>query len=205
MALLAAALIPAMAGDAAARPTEASFQRVRVEIDHAPDGRGFAVQFVATVTAPAASVLQALDDVAAMPTWLPRMKSAALGATAPDGSPRFDSVLGLPWPVGEVHEVMTVRRQVDGTTVQLRWDHVEGDMRRNEVVWTVTPLDAEHTLVRYDANLWFKSWLPVFLIRIAQRDYAPWFVDCLERRAAALATAAAPPQNAAANPGAPRL
>ncbi len=69
----------------------------------------------------------------------------------------------------------------------------------------INNLRREHTEVRYDANLWFKSWVPVFLIRLAERGYAPWFVDCLERQAAELATAAAPPQNAAANDAAPRL
>lgn len=182
--------------------------RVQVHTEQAADGRGVAVQFSAVVTAPAASVVQALDDVVGLPRWLPRMKSTARLETPPEvvGAPqRFESVMGLPWPVGEVRETMAARREVDGEVVRLYWDHVEGDMRRNEVLWTVRPIDAEHTEVRYDANLWFKSWVPVFLIRLAERGYAPWFVDCLERHAAGLATAAAPPQNAAANDAAPRL
>ena len=204
-----AALLLVGGGSLAASSTvtasEVAPHRVEAHTDPAADGKGVTVRFMATVSTPAASVLQALDDVLALPSWLPRMKATTRHETLPEEAPRFDTVLGLPWPIGEVHETMTVRREVDGETVRLYWDHVRGDMRRNEVVWTVTPIDAEHTQVRYDANLWFKSWLPVFLIRIAERDYAPWFVNCLERRAAALATAAAPPQNAAAIEGSPRL
>jgi hypothetical protein len=196
--------LPAAAPWSRAIASEANLRNIQVHIDRADDGRGVEVQFVAAVTGSAASVLAALEDASGLPGWVPRMKAVDHVEPQVDASVRFDSTMHLPWPVGDVHERVVARREVDGATVRLRWEHVGGDMRRNDVVWTVTPIDAEHCELRYDARLWFKGWLPVFLIRLAERGYAPWFVDCLERRAAALATAAAPPQNAASNVATPR-
>ena len=200
------ALVAGPGGTSVASADEQALSRVHIRIDGAPDGRGFAVEFTAAVAAPAANVAAALADMATYPAWVPRVRAVRPIAPEADSeaTAAFDSTIGLPWPVGDVHEQVAMSREDEGGEVRMRWDHVRGDMRRNAVVWTVTPIDAEHTAVRYEARLWFKGWLPVFLLRLAERDYAPWFVDCLERRAAALGSAAEPPQQAARNVVTPR-
>jgi uncharacterized protein YndB with AHSA1/START domain len=175
--------------------SEAPPARVQsIVVGDAPDGRGFSVEAVGQVDAPASAVVRALADVASFPLWAPKIKAIGNVEAQPEEALRFESTLGLPWPVGDVHEVILAQREEepDGST-RLRWDHLSGDMRRNVAVWTITPVDAGHTRVRYEARLWFRSWLPPFLVKIAERNYTPWFLFCLERRANLLASPPAPP------------
>lgn len=154
-----------------------------IAIGGAPDGRGFSVEFVGRVAAPAAAVARALFDVAAFPGWVPKIRAIDNVAPEDDDSITFESTVGLPWPVGEVRERLRAQREEEDGATRLRWDHVQGDMRRNVAVWTVTPIDEQHTLVQYEARLWFRSWLPPFLLRMAERSYTPWFLACLEHQA----------------------
>jgi len=67
----------------------------------------------------------------------------------------------------------------------VRWRHLEGDFARNEGAWRLRALDGRRTLVRYDAVVQFRRWVPSWLIARAQRRGAQQLLRSLEERAQA--------------------
>jgi hypothetical protein len=179
-------------GGETAIAVEPSHPPLAIRIDRADDGRGVAVEFAASLAAPPEAVERALADVGAWPDWVPRVKAAhAIGRS--DAAALFETTLGFPWPIGDVRELVAIRRDAVGPGARLSWAQVHGQMRRNDGSFTLVPLGAGRTELRYTAHFQFKNWVPLFLFRIAERGYAPWFVDSLQRRARQVAATPSPP------------
>lgn len=164
-----------------ARPSLSAPLAIRT--DRAEDGRGLVVDFAAVVAAPVDAVARVLADVGAYADWVPRMKSARALPQGDGADQLFESTMGLPWPLGDVRALVAMRRDPRGPGVRLSWQQIRGDFRRYDGSWRLVSLAPGYTQVRYQAHFQFRSWVPAFLVRIAQRHYAPWFLENLRLRA----------------------
>lgn len=176
----------------AADPLPAGIRSVHIE--RARDGGGILVLVDAVVAAPPASVAQVVADVDDWPDWIPRM-TAVRPLGGDDARREFETDVHLPWPLSDVREHLRMTRRVarddGGEGVRFEWVQVEGDLRRNEGSWTLIPRGAASTEVIYKARFQLRSWVPMFLLRLAQERQAPRVIENLQKRS--LLVGAAPP------------
>lgn len=190
---------PATAGRTADVPRLGADPSLTVAIAPAADQKGIFVDVRTVIDAPLAVVERIVRDIDAYPDWIPGMTTARTHGAAVDtsfaagGSVVFVTTVRLPWPLRDVREELRMRRAdstdgVDG--VEYAWRQIRGDLRRNEGRWVLLPRGATQTEVRYQATFQLRSWIPMFLIRIAEQRQAPKLMGNLRARVAAFGASA---------------
>lgn len=153
-----------------------------VHVKTASDGRGVNVLLDATVRAPASAVEQVVADLRNYPYWVPGFRAVRMLSSA-SGQQIFETDVDLPWPMRDVSERLVMKREAIPGGVRYAWTQLHGDLRRNDGSWTVTAEADGHTRVVYRANFQMRSWVPVWLIRMAEKKQAPTVVRNLQERA----------------------
>src|SRR5215472_1943359 len=163
---------------------------MRLSVNRVPHSRAVAVSMQVEVDAPLVYVQRVLLEVPAYPDWIPRVQWVRVRAT---GSRWLlcESALNLPWPLEDVRETVRVEWRRVRAGALITWQHVRGDLRRNQGQWLLKRLSAQRTSVQYQAELELGAWVPEFLIRRPEKKEAPWVVDGLRKRAAFYAHAGA--------------
>jgi hypothetical protein len=174
-------------GAAAPRKDVHKAERVRTHVARASDGRGVAVEIRGTVAAPIDAVEKVLGDLDQYAAWIPAMRASKALPADPES---YESVYHLPWPFGDVREVVRVRREHGTAGLRLAWEQLRGDLLRDEGRWTLVPR-GDKTEVRYEATFQLRSWVPMFLLRMAEQRVAPRLLRNLEERAKQMAPAVA--------------
>jgi len=176
MTRLVTALLLWLAPAQACEPLDAG-EKPRVE--RASDGRGVHISYRTRLLVPLAAIDQLLSMPSSFPQWLPGVSEAT--ATA-DG---FVAIYLLPWPLGRVREVIRVERRAhpDGG-VSFDWRRISGDFKRDDTCWRLRSIDATTTEVIYSANLQLHRWVPMSLMRRAERRALPRAAANLENAAA---------------------
>jgi hypothetical protein len=127
------------------------------------------VEFRGVIAAPLQAVEETVGDMLTYPDWVPVIRRAFVA----DGG-TVETHLKLPWPIGELHELVRMRRQPLGRgAVVLTWEQVRGDLARDEGVWRLVPLGRSLTEVTYSATFQLRHWIPAVLIHAAERRAAP--------------------------------
>jgi len=176
ISLLSGALLALSAG--APQAGTAGAPLVRIERAH---GGGISAHIEALLEVPLCAVSDVLVDASAYPGWFPTTQSVRVVSTHPDAI-EFEVHFKLPWPIRDVHELLTLTRRhwSDGVTVS--WMQQRGDLRINQGRWTLVPVAAGRTRVAYDGLLQPRPWVPRWMLRIASRRQAPRMMLALEAR-----------------------
>ncbi len=176
---LCALALPSLA---AARQPPATWKIHEVKVSPAGDGRGVSVVLDAVVLAPASAVEQVVGDVSLYPNWIPGFRAVRPVGEGGGDEHLFETDVDLPWPLAAIRERIGMKREEVRGGTRYSWVQVSGDLRRNEGSWTVTALPGGRTRVIYRANFQLRSWVPMFLIRLAQRREAPAVIRNLQER-----------------------
>jgi carbon monoxide dehydrogenase subunit G len=152
----------------------------RPRIERAEDGRGVRIGYRARLMAPLAAVDRLLSDPASLPQWFPGVSETR---RTDEG---FVAVYALPWPLGRVEEVMAVERRAHADGVSYKWHRLSGDFLRDDVCWRLRKIDRTTTEVTYFAELQLHHWVPVSLVRRAEKRALPKAAASLEAAAADL-------------------
>jgi hypothetical protein len=169
-----------MIWSAAGRACEPHVVGVTPKIDRAADGRGVRIGYRARLLVPLVAVDRLLRDPTTLPQWFPGVSETRV---TDDG---FVAVYTLPWPLGRVEEVMSVERSAHPDGVSYRWHRLSGDFLRDEVCWRLRKIDPTTTEVSYFAELQLHRWVPVSLVRRAEKRALPKAAASLEAAAAEL-------------------
>jgi ribosome-associated toxin RatA of RatAB toxin-antitoxin module len=150
-----------------------------ITVGKAADG-GVEVRMESVVDAPLDDVHAVVSDFAAYPEWFPAMSRMQLKP------PReIEATFRFPWPLRTMRQRFAVARERSRDRAVVRWHHLDGDFARNEGAWRLRALDQRRTLVRYDAVVQFRRWVPGWLISRAQRRGAAQLMRSLAARAQA--------------------
>jgi ribosome-associated toxin RatA of RatAB toxin-antitoxin module len=175
-------LAAAVLGLAASAPALPAPGPTSVSVQKAADSRGVHVDIRGVVESPIGAVEQVIGDTNRYADWMPNVTRAR--AIPPDG---FETTVHLPWPLHDVTERVKMQRTASRSTVDLAWRQIRGDLLRDDGRWTLIPRGPRKTEVRYQANFQLKSWIPMFLIKMAQRNQGPKLIANLRDQAAARA------------------
>lgn len=156
-----------------------------VAVVSSAEGHATRLQMEGTIEAPLSAVESVVTDVKRYPDWFPGMRTAA-----PASAQVYDTVFHLPWPLKTLRNRIAIVQTTAGNAVVVRWRQVDGDFVRNEGQWTLVPIDATHTAIRYEMVVQFQKWVPGWMVRRAERRSAPRMLDAVEHRAQMLAETA---------------
>ena len=169
-----------MMWSAAGRACEPRVTGDRPHVERAEDGRGVHIGYRTRLVAPLESIDHLLGDPSSLPKWLPGVSETRV---TDEG---FVAVYKLPWPLGRVEEVMEVERSVHPDGISYRWHRLSGDFLRDDACWRLRKIDPTTTEVTYSADLQLHKWVPVSLVRRAQKRALPRAAASLEAAAADL-------------------
>ena len=143
----------------------------RIWRDPAQDGNVFEAFAGVDIQASAADIWAVMTDCAKSVEVVADMKSCTvLSGHAPDGSDVREQIFRTPFPFPKFR---TVFRSDYILHQQIRVQKVEGDMKVQDALWTITPLaDGAHR-VTYRARIGLNMPIPNFLIKRAIRKDTP--------------------------------
>jgi hypothetical protein len=171
------ALLLALVASAPAEACDPAAATDHPRIERAIDGHGVTISYRARLQVPLAAVDRMLSSPSSFPLWLPAVKEAW---STPEG---FTAMYHLPWPLGRVREVMRVERHSDGDGVSHTWTRISGDFKRNEACWYLKKIGPSTTEVSYFAQLQLHRWVPLSMMRRAQKRALPRAAAALEAQA----------------------
>jgi hypothetical protein len=177
-----------------------------IRIERTPDGRAVDVDLNLVADAPLDVVARMVADIERWPAWVPGMLRTAWveGGRRADGSREFVALVYLPFPLRNVQEGLLLRGvpphaeaaaqgdpKLRGTgpataPVVISWEHIRGDLKRNEGRFTLSAEGARHTRVACHMTVQLSAWVPTFLVRAASVNAAPHMIANLRARAAIL-------------------
>jgi hypothetical protein len=169
-----------MAWSAAGRACEPHVTGDRPHVERNDDGRGVRIGYRTRLMAPLESIDRLLRDPSSLPQWFPGVSETR---RTEEG---FVAIYSLPWPLGRVEEVMSVERSAHADGVSYRWHRLSGDFLRDDVCWRLRKIDSTTTEVTYSAELQLNKWVPVSLVRRAEKRALPKAAASLEAAAADL-------------------
>jgi len=140
------------------------------------------------IKAPIAKVWAMVTDCGRYHLTMPSVKeSALLSGTVSSGKMRCKIVADLPWPMSDLTSVVDVTLKLRKDGVHERtWTLVEGDYKRNEGSWTLTPIDqGASTLLRYQLYVEPNTSVPDFLKRQAQKIKVPGMFKAIRKHVGA--------------------
>lgn len=148
-----------------------------------PAPSGVALEARTIIDAPPARVAQVAGDPAFFPELLSALEVRVVGS---EGPAQLLSVLRRePWPVGDLRwvEVLSRRREGDGTLVVERRAHPGPFFRRMEATWRLDPLpgDPGRTAVTYQVAIDITRWAPLWMLRRSHRSAVLTTVERLRR------------------------
>jgi len=147
-----------------------------------------AVLAYGVIKAPIAKVWAMVTDCGRYHLTMPSVKeSALLSGTVSSGKMRCKIVADLPWPMSDLTSVVDVTLKLRKDGVHERtWTLVEGDYKRNEGSWTLTPIDqGASTLLRYQLYVEPNTSVPDFLKRQAQKIKVPGMFKAIRKHVGA--------------------
>ena len=140
------------------------------------------------IKAPLSKVWAMVTDCGRYHLTMPSVKDSALiSGSLKSGKMRCKIVADLPWPMSDLTSVVDVTIKVKGGGVHERsWTLVEGDYKRNEGSWTLTPIDGgASTLLRYQLYVEPNTSVPDFLKRQAQKIKIPGLFKAIRKHVGA--------------------
>lgn len=140
------------------------------------------------IKAPLAKVWAMITDCGRYHLTMPSVKeSALLSGSLASGKMRCKIVADLPWPMDDLTSIVDVQIKVHQSGVHERsWRLVEGDYKRNEGSWTLTPVDGgASTLLRYQLYVEPNTSVPDFLKRQAQKIKVPGLFEAIRKHVGA--------------------
>ena len=147
-----------------------------------------AVLAYGVIKAPIAKVWAMVTDCGRYHLTMPSVKeSALLSGSVSSGKMRCKIVADLPWPMSDLTSVVdvTLKLRADGVH-ERKWTLVEGDYKRNEGSWILTPIDqGASTLLRYQLYVEPNTSVPDFLKRQAQKIKVPGMFQAIRKHVGA--------------------
>lgn len=128
------------------------------------------------INAPPQAVWSVVVDCGRYSKTMDNVKSSKrVSGSLTGGQMRCELVADLPWPLSDLRSVVDVSfGKLKGGGFKRTWKLVEGDYKRNEGSWTLTPLDGgAHTLLRYELHVEPKTSVPEWLKRKAAKAKVP--------------------------------
>ena len=150
--------------------------KIDVSFKSMPGGDMPSVLAFGVVKAPLSKVWAMITDCGRYHLTMPSVKdSALLSGSVKAGKMRCKIIADLPWPLDDLTSIVDVKIEVNQSGVHTRsWSLVEGDYKRNEGSWTLTPIDGgASTLLRYQLYVEPNTRVPDFLKRQAQKIKIP--------------------------------
>ena len=140
---------------------------------------------IGTIAAPIGEVIKGIEDVIQHTKYFPRLVEARIIS----GSGNLHVVhqkIDVPFPLRDRYYDVTVTSSRDTTPADVfasTWTYVKGSGNITDTTggWTLTPIDANTTLAYYHVHADIGTWLPQWLLNMANRSTLPDVINAMRR------------------------
>lgn len=149
------------------------------------EGTGQSGVAIGTIAAPIDEVIKGIQDVKEHTKYFPRLMEASIVSS--NGNERVvHQKIDVPFPLQDRYYNITTtfsRSSAPRDVFQLTWKYVQGSGNIVDTTggWTLTPIDANTTLAYYHVRADIGTWLPQWLLNIANRSTLPDVINGMRK------------------------
>jgi hypothetical protein len=149
------------------------------------DGMAQSGVAIGTIAAPIGEVIKGIEDVSQHTKYFPRLVEARV--VSGSGNLRVvHQKIDVPFPLQDRYYDITVtssRVSTPRDVFSTSWTYVKGSGNIADTTggWTLTPIDANTTLAYYHVHADIGTWLPQWLLNMANRSTLPDVITAMRR------------------------